>query len=56
MLFKVSFLVKILQLGGCLKLFERVWVQFVLTVSRVNVAVTKSGDDVSVSAVFRPEP
>ena len=52
---KVSSLVDVLQLGGSYELVERLWEQFVLTASRVNVSVTWSRNEVLISSVCPPE-
>ena len=52
---KVSSLVDVIQLGGSYELLERLWEQFVLTASRVNVSVARSRNEVSVSSVCPPE-
>ena len=52
---KVSSLVDVLQLGGNYELVERLWEQFVLTDSRVNVSVAWSRNEVLVSSVCTPE-
>ena len=51
----VSSLVDVLQLGGSYELVERLWEQFVLTASWVNVSVTWSRNEVLVSTVCLPE-
>ena len=52
---KVLSLVDVLQLGGSFELVERLWEWFVLTVSRVNVSVTWSRNEVLFSSVCPPE-
>ena len=46
---KVSSLIEVLRLGGSYKLVYRLWEQFTLSAVRVNVDVTWSRDEVSVS-------
>ena len=52
---KISSLVNVLQLGGSYEFVERLWEQFVLTASRVNVSVAWSRNEVLVSSVCPPE-
>ena len=52
---KVSSIVVVLQLAGSYELVERLWVQFVLMASRVNVSVAWSRNEVLVSSVCPPE-